>query len=132
MVPKGAIMVRILTILAIVIALGATAVTQPADDGRRAGIVLMRTINTAENAIRSQTGKYVDLAGLVNHKIMESLRADFTSNGTFTFYQGREVRLVISPDGSRYHAMVVPVDSCGFAIFSDDRGVIYTGKVLDC
>ena len=120
------------TLAMVLVMTGAAATQQPADDGRRAGIVLMRTINTVENAIRSQTGKYVDLEQLVNHKMMASLRNDFTSNGTFTFYQGREVRLVVSPDGMRYHAMVVPVDSCGFAIFSDERGLIYTGKVLDC
>jgi hypothetical protein len=108
------------------------AIQQPADDGRRTGIMLMRTINTAEAAIHSKTGKYVELAQLVDHKMMGGVRADFATNGAFTFYQGRQVRLLLSPDGSQYQAMVVPVDSCGFAIFSDERGMIYTGKVLDC
>jgi hypothetical protein len=32
----------------------------------------------------------------------------------------------------QYQAMVVPAETCGTATFSDERGLIYTGKVLDC
>ena len=114
-------------------ALGTTALTQSsADPERRAGITVMRAINTAEAAARSQSGKYVDLADLINHRMMGGVRAEITTNGSDVFYQGRQLRLLLSPDGSQYQAMVVPVESCGYAIFSDERGMIYTGKVLDC
>jgi hypothetical protein len=64
--------------------------------------------------------------------MMDGVRAEITTNGSDVFYQGRQLRLVLSPDGLQYQAMVVPADSCGTAIFSDERGLIYTGKVLDC
>jgi hypothetical protein len=109
------------------------ASTQPVGDPElRAGITLMRAVNTAEAAARGQTGKYLELADLLNHRMMGGVRAQVETNGTVVFYQGRQLRLVVSPDGSQYHAMVVPVDTCGSAIFSDERGLIYTGKVLDC
>ena len=126
-------MFRIGAVLMFLGVLGTTALTQsPADPERRAGITVMRAINTAEAAARSQSGKYLDLADLINHPMMGGVRAEITTNGSDVFFQGRQLRLLLSPDGSQYQAMVVPADSCGYAIFSDERGMIYTGKVLDC
>ena|SRR5687767_8395508 len=126
-------MFRISVILLFLGAMGTTALTQSsADPERKAGITVMRFLNTAEAAARSQSGKYVDLAELINHRVMDGVRGEITTDGSSVFYQGRQLRLLLSPDGLHYHAMVVPVESCGTAIFSDERGMIYTGKVLDC
>jgi len=126
-------MSRIWTILTLVSALGVTLLSQSTvDPERTAGIRVMRMINTAENVVLQQSGKYVGLAELLDHRAMGGARADFATNGSVVFYQGKQVRLVLSPDSSQYHAMVVPVDTCGTAVFSDERGLIYTGKVLDC
>ena len=126
-------MLRIWAILLFLGALGTTAFTQSsADPERAAGIRVMRAINTAEHMARQQSGKYVGLAELLDHKAMGGVRADIAATDSVVFYQGRQLRLLLSPDGSQYQAMVVPVESCGTAIFSDERGMIYTGKVLDC
>jgi hypothetical protein len=121
--------------IAVVILLMTTALasTQPAGDPERAAAIsLMRALNTAENAARQQTGKYLELSELINHRMMGGVRGQIETNGSVVFFQGRQLRLLLAPDGSQYQAMVVPVDACGTAVFSDERGMIYTGKVLDC
>ena len=126
-------MFRISAILLFLGALETTSLTQSSvDPERRAGITLMRSLNTAEASARSQSGKYIDLADLINHPLMGGVRGEITTDGSGVFYQGRQLRLLLSPDGLQYQAMVVPVESCGTAMFSDERGMIYTGKVLDC
>ena len=126
-------MLRIWAILLFLGAMGTTAFTQSSGDPERAaGIRVMRAINTAEHIARQQSGKFVELTELIDHKTMAGIRAEIVFNGSLIFYQGRQLRVALAPDGSQYQAMVVPVDTCGTAIFSDERGLIYTGKVLDC
>lgn len=115
--------------------LSATVVSgsQPAPDAAaKSGITVMRAINTAENAVRQDSGKYLPLADILEHRAMSRVRGDIIVNGAAISYQGRPVRVTLAADGSQYHAMVVPAETCGTAIFSDERGLIYTGKVLDC
>lgn len=125
-------MIRILaTVIAVAMA-GVAVATQSGDDVTRADIRLMRSLNTAENAIMQRSGKYMELAELIDHQTMGGVRPEITTNGTFVFFQGRQLRLIVSADGSRYQAMVVPVEGCGTAVFTDERGMIYTGKVIGC
>ena len=124
-------MIRVLATLILVTA-GVTAFTQPADEVTRADVRLIRSLNTAENAIFQRSGKYVELAELIDHQSMGGVRPEMTTNGKFVFFQGRQLRLMVSADGSRYQAMVVPAESCGTAVFTDERGMIYTGKVIGC
>jgi hypothetical protein len=101
-------MLRIWAILLFLGALGTSAFTQSAlDPDRAAGIRVMRAINTAENMVRGQSGKYVELAELINHKTMGGVRQDIVTNGSLIFYQGRQLRLALAPDASQYQAMVV-------------------------
>ena len=110
----------------------AAARTQAPDDDRRAAITVMRAINTAENAVRQTSGKYVELAALLDHRSMGGVKPNIAANGSLIFHKGAQLRLALSADASQYQVMVVPVDTCGVAVFSDERGLIYTGKVLDC
>jgi hypothetical protein len=47
---------------------------------------------------------------------------------------GLELRLVVSADGRHYNLWLgqKSADVCGFAFFSDERGVIYEGKPIGC
>jgi len=46
---------------------------------------------------------------------------------------GLELRLVVSPDGDHYNLWLGQKDvPCGFAFFSDGRGLIFEGKVIGC
>ena len=63
---------------------------------------------------------------------MGGVKPNIAANGNLIFHKGAQLRLALSADASQYQVMVVPVDTCGVAVFSDERGLIYTGKVLDC
>jgi hypothetical protein len=103
-----------------------------ADDERRAAITVLRAINTAENAVKSRNGKYVHLAELLEHPAMVRVKPNIAVNGGVVTHEGATVRLAVSTDGAQYQVSVVPGETCGWAAFSDERGLIYTGRVLDC
>lgn len=130
-------MVRISTILAIAI-LGTAAVTisvfaQPsADDERRAAITLTRAINTAEYAVKGRDGKFVHLSELLDHPAMGRVKPDIVVNGATATHHGATIRLALSTDATQYQVAIVPGETCGWAAFSDERGLIYAGRVLDC
>jgi len=63
---------------------------------------------------------------------MGGVKPNIAANGSLVFHKGAQVRLALSADAKGYQVMVVPVETCGTAVFSDERGLIYTGKVLDC
>ena len=119
-------------VMSLVAAIAVMSAQQSADDERRAGITVMRAINTAENAVKQSGGKYVDLPALFDHQYMAKVKPNLVVNGNTMTYQGLQLRLALSADASQYQVMVVPAATCGTAIFSDERGLIYTGKVLDC
>jgi len=106
----------------------------PADDGRRNAIVVMRAINTAENAVRQRGGKYVPMAELVEHPAMGGVKADIAVNvdGSTYAYKGGQLRLALAADATQYVVTFAPTETCGTASFTDERGMIYAGKVLDC
>lgn len=128
-------MTRLITMLGVasILASAAVAATQPtADDGRRAAITVLRAINTAENAVKQRTSKYVHLTELLEHQAMGRVKPNLAVNGSVVTHQGATIRLAVSTDGAQYQVSVVPGNTCGWAAFSDERGLIYTGKVLDC
>lgn len=126
-------MARLVTALFIAVGVaGVAAYSQPASDPVRDGITAMRAINTAENMVRNSSGRYGTLPDLLAHPAMERLRADFTVSGGAIAYRGLQVRIALSPDSQQYQAMVVPSERCGTAVFSDESGLIYTGKGLGC
>lgn len=128
-------MTRLLTMLAVACVLASAAIlaNQPSDDEqRRAAIRLMRAINTAEYAVKGRDGKFVHLAELLEHPSMAGVKPNITASGSVVTYQGATVRLALASDGTQYQVSIVPGETCGWAAFSDERGLIYTGKVLDC
>lgn len=111
----------------------AAAASQPStDDERRAAITVMRAINTAEHAVKRSTGKFVALDAILDHPAMARVRANIAADGTRLMHQGAQLRLALNQDALGYQVMVVPAATCGTAAFSDEGGMIYTGKVLDC
>ena len=125
-------MIRMLAVVILVTGAVAVSAQPSADNDRRAAIVLMRAINTAEHAVKSRDGKFVHLAELLEHRAMGGVRPNITIGGGVVTHLGATVRLALSSDGSQYQVSVVPGETCGWAAFSDERGLIYTGKVLDC
>jgi hypothetical protein len=117
--------------LCITLAVTAVMAQSSADDERRAAITALRAINTAENAVRSQSGKYVPLAELLNHGAMARVKPNFAIAGNTFTHAGAQVRLTLSPDATQYVVTVVYAAPTYTAAFSDERGLIYTGKALE-
>jgi hypothetical protein len=99
----------------------------------------MRTLNTAEYAYKHANR---------NHKfgnkeeIAEFLRTEGKDSRPLMDIENPtpyEIDIVTTADGSHYSITIKPapdkdthISPCGFAAFSDDVGVIYTGKALGC
>ena len=126
---------RLVTLVLFTLTLSAIAIVAqqaPADEGRRNAIVVMRAINTAENNARQRGGKYLALPELVEHPSMGGVKGDIAASGGIFTYKGGQLRLALSADAAQYVVTFAPTETCGTASFTDERGMIYTGKVLDC
>jgi hypothetical protein len=114
--------------LALILTTASGAATQSPDEERRAAITLLRAINTAEAAVH-RSGHYVALPELIDHASMARVKPDILIGGQAVTYQGAQVRLALSADATQY---VVTVTAPSYtAAFTDERGVIYTGKALE-
>jgi hypothetical protein len=113
---------------------------------------IIRVINTAEVVTcRTKDGgidanaKFLSWAELLKAPCFKEAQGQF-SGGRFSrvselsfspapeIVPGLELRLVLSTDGSHYNLWLGQKrdDRCGFAFFSDERGVIYEGKAIGC
>jgi hypothetical protein len=106
------------------------AATQSPEDERRAAITLLRAINTAEAAIH-RTQSYAPLPELIEHGAMARVKPDLVISGSMITYKGAQVRLALSADATQYVVTVVTAAPNYTAAFSDEGGVIYTGKALE-
>jgi len=110
--------------------LAVAAAQMSADDERRAAVTVLRAINTAEHAVMRQTGKYAPMETLIDHPMMARVKPNITaSSGTFRHAEA-EVRISLSPDATQYVVTVVSGAPTHNAAFSDERGLIYTGRAL--
>jgi hypothetical protein len=116
--------------LALTLTAASRAATQSPDEERRAAITLLRAINTAEAAV-NRSGHYVALPELIDHASMARVKPDVVISGGAVTYHGAQVRLALSADAKQYVVTVVTGAPNYTAAFSDERGVIYTGKALE-
>lgn len=113
---------------------------------------ILRVINTAEvGTCRDDHGEAGDnmrfrpWARLVNAPCLKEAQSHFSGSrfaqaGKLSFSAAPEIvpglmlRLVVSPDGKHYNAWLGPKPDvrCGFAFYSDERGVIYEGRAIGC
>lgn len=122
------------TILALVLAAlplsAASNAAQSSDEDRRATITLLRAINTAE-AVTMRSGQYVTLPELIAHPAMSRVKPDIVMHDSAITFHGAQVRLALSADAKQYVVTVVNGAPGYTAAFSDEGGVIYTGKALE-
>ena len=120
----------VFTLLCAIATAAVIAAQSSADDERRDAIRLLRAINTAENAFASRNArKHATLPELMEHPQMGGVKPDMTVSGSGVSYKGAQVRLALSADGTQY--VVTVVSPSGVAAFTDERGIIYTGKALE-
>jgi hypothetical protein len=112
---------------------------------RSLAVNLVRAINTAEANYRKNHGSYATWDTLLGN-------GDFSEAGTkwapesfptvahAMYGRGPEIvpgwklRLQLSKDGNAYDVLLEDVtdSKCGFAVFSDDHGLIRQGRYIDC
>lgn len=100
-----------------------------------------RLINTAEITYRSRNGRYagwrelrplarqIQFAGPVRPSHAELVLQDAPE-----VIPGWRLELTTSADGAHYQFALQDTEdkACGFSFFSDDHGVIYQGKAINC
>ena len=124
---------RLIALFSFVCVLGgiAAATQSPSDENRRAAITVLRAINTAENAAKQQGGKYLPMAELIEHPAMGRVKPNIAVSGNTFTHAGAEIRVALSADATQYVVTVVAGAPGYTAAFTDERGIIYTGKALE-
>jgi len=112
---------------------------------RSLAVNLVRAINTAESNYKKNHGVYATWEALMGN-------GDFTENGTkwapeefptvahATYNRAPEIvpgwklRLSLSKEATAYDLLLEDVSDakCGYAVVSDERGVIRQGRMIDC
>jgi hypothetical protein len=124
---------------------GSPGVPEREKERRSLAINLVRAINTAESDYKRKHGTYASWDTLVGN-------GDFSEKGTkwaselfptvahAMYGRGPEIvpgwklRLNLSRDGSAYDLLLEDAidPKCGYAVVSDDRGLIRQSKAIDC
>ncbi|MGH9430863.1 MAG: hypothetical protein ACRD3T_04915 [Terriglobia bacterium] len=111
--------------------------TTPVNANARASqaeaVGLVRTINTAELDPWFKTHAYVSLEELLQRRFLRGTGNAFVlSDASSGGWKGYVVSVVASADGKHYLLGLAPGSGCGFSVFSNESGVIYTGRALGC
>jgi hypothetical protein len=86
----------------------------PADAQRRqAAVRFVREVNTAQARFQAQNKRYGQIADLATGAEPAGFRAQLTTDGTTYSLSVKDT-----------------VDTCHFALFSDEQGLIYTARPL--
>ncbi len=108
---------------------------------RGTAVNLVRLINTAEVEPQGQQGRFVSFAELVRSGTLKSAGRHFPQldldrmnlQSEKEVLPGWELRLVVAGDGHSYKlSLIEKEDRCRFGFFSDEVGIIYHGKAIDC
>ena len=97
---------------------------------------LARAVNTAELDLFMTSGhvyapleKALKDAQKMNPGMGQITPIDSVSGSSGNYI----ISIVISPDEKHYRLSIIPkTNDCSWSLFSDERGVIYFGKAIDC
>jgi hypothetical protein len=104
-------------------------------------VTVVRLINTAEVYAHRAQARYVSFPELVSSGALNQaaeMNPDFTSVlpdldlRNASPVRGFDLAVVVSSDGGAYKLSLTPREDCVAAYFSDERGIIYTGKPIGC
>ena len=108
-------------------------------DSRMTGVKVVRLINTAEMDYKQTHGRYATWDELVpsgaisRHEKPGTMFQGLNLSVRPEVTPGWVLDLVTAADGQGYELSLRNVaDKCGFSFFSDQRGIIYQGGVIDC
>jgi hypothetical protein len=99
---------------------------------RSDAVAAMRTLNTVEAMNYSTAKKFVDFAELVASPAW----ANLNRSGRLSSVPGTDLlpgfELQLTTDGNKYSiSFMDKTDSCGFTLYTNDAGIIYTGYPID-
>ena len=124
----------------IVFALRAQTPASTNHELRAKAVNAVRVINTAEYNYRHEKGRFgswqeLYASGAVT--TVEKSRPQFTGlslSEAPEVIPGYRLDVVVAADGSTYSVALHRTENqdCGFSVFSDQRGIIYQGKAIDC
>jgi hypothetical protein len=93
---------------------------------------LIRAINTAEADLFSKSRSYAPLEDLLKHPFLQRRPAAISqfdsSAGTLKNYK---LTVVVS-GGQHYEASLLPLTDCDAAFFTNESGIIYSGRSIGC
>ena len=88
-----------------------------------------------------KTHQYAPLDSLLDHKFMKPYGIQVDQPGlTSATYENYSLLVTLSPDYMHYVAELIPMQTsgaaangaCATAVFSNEKGVIYSGRALGC
>ena len=121
-------------ILLLAASTGAQAPAETTADVAREAVTLLRALNTVEAEHNAKAGGYAPLEqvlGSATFKKMITVTPSATDSVTAAAGRTTLV-LVVSEDKKHYQALVTTKDHCGATMFTNERGLIYTGRALGC
>ncbi|MFZ3245044.1 MAG: hypothetical protein WA185_08210 [Candidatus Acidiferrales bacterium] len=108
-------------------------------ESHQTGVTVVRLINTAEMNYKSTHGSYAAWNELFRSGAISGREKPGTLFQGLKLSAGPEVtpgwvlNLVTAAGGEGYElSLRNSPDACGFSFFSDQRGIIYQGGVIDC
>lgn len=119
----------------VLLAMSAFAQEPPAatNGPARAGVVMLRMLNTAQATLNGEGGSYGSLATVLGTPLFTQRYGALSAvDSTTALVNGQKLALIVIDGGKRYVASVTPLEPCGEAAFTNEGGLIYTGRALGC
>lgn len=114
-------------------------VVQAPNAVRTTGVNVVRLINTAEAEYKNAHGGYAKWSELYRSGIIAKHEKPGLMFGKLNLSEAPEVvpgwtlTMIVAADAQSYElSLHNSADKCGFSFFSDQRGLIYEGNVIDC
>lgn len=114
------------------------AIIQP-NDARVTGVNVVRLINTAQAEYKNAHGGYASWPELYRSGIIAKHEKSGLMFGNLNLSEGPEVvpgwtlAMIVAADAQSYELSLRNLqDRCQFSLFSDQRGLIFRGVVIDC
>ena len=121
-----------LSVLAVSAAASQGVSPKPGDPFKE-GILMLRVLNTVEAEMNHTGGTFVPLSAVLEAPMLRSSFSEASlTDPTKAMVGGRSLVLVLAEDRKHYQAMVLPTESCGTGVFTNESGLIYSGRALGC
>lgn len=130
----------------VVVAIGILAFSQPKsepDNDHSQAVSVVRLFRAAEIDYFHAHGRYASFPELVKSKQLSQTAMQAPEN--LPAYQSLHLEseadpiaayilgLAVTPDGASYKlSLTQKAVKCGFGVFTDERGIVYEGKAVDC